>query len=78
MDEFGAAFRRVAKLLGGQRVDASAASVSRLEDRNSFARAHELAGRHQARSTSADDQDMRRMQRDHGQGIWVPSAATAF
>jgi hypothetical protein len=55
MDKFGAAFSRVAKFLGGQRVDAPAASVSRLEDRNSLARARELASRHQPRSTSADD-----------------------
>jgi hypothetical protein len=61
VDKFGAALRRIAKLLDGQRVDAPAASISRLEDRHSFARSHELAGRHQARSTSADDQYMRQM-----------------
>jgi hypothetical protein len=55
VDKFGTAFSRVAEFLGRQRVDAPAASVSRLEDRHSFARAHELAGRHQTRSTRADD-----------------------
>ena len=59
VNKFCAAFSGVAKFLGGQRVDAPAASVSRLEDCHPFARAHELAGRHQARSTSADDQKMR-------------------
>jgi hypothetical protein len=58
MDELGAAFRRVSKFLGRQRVDASAVSVSRLEDSHPFARACEFAGSHQARSTRADDQEM--------------------
>jgi hypothetical protein len=58
MDELGAALRRVAKFLGWQRVDASPASVSRLEDRHPFSRACKLAGGHQARSAGADDQEM--------------------
>jgi hypothetical protein len=45
VDKFGTAFSRVAKFLGGERVDAAAASLSRLEDRHSFARAREFAGR---------------------------------
>ena len=67
MNKFGAALGRVAKFLGGQRVDASATSVSGVEDRDAFAGAHQLAGRHQARSTSADDDNMRQMQRGHRQ-----------
>ena len=62
MDKLGAALRRVAKFLGGQRVDAPAASVSRLEDRHSFAGARQLAGRHQARGAGADDHEIFRMQ----------------
>jgi hypothetical protein len=61
VDKFGAAFGRVAKFLGGQRIDASAASISRLENRHSFAGAHEFAGGHQARSTSSNDDNMRQM-----------------
>jgi hypothetical protein len=58
MDELGSALRRVAKFIGRQRVDASAASVSRLEDGHLFARASKLARSHQARSARADDQEM--------------------
>jgi hypothetical protein len=58
MDELGAALGRVSKFLGAQRVDASAASVSRLEDRHPFARKSELARCHQARSARTDDQEV--------------------
>jgi len=61
MDKLGAALRRVAKFRGGQRVDASAASLSRLKDSHSFACACKLAGSHEARSARANDQKMRRM-----------------
>src|SRR5271165_986639 len=61
MDKLGAALRRVAKFLGRQRVDASAASVSRLEYGHLLACAGKLAGRHQARSAGADHHEMRKM-----------------
>jgi hypothetical protein len=59
MDKLRAALRRVAKFFGGQRVDASAASVSRLENGHSLACACELAGSHQARCAGADHHEMR-------------------
>src|SRR5712691_11162328 len=65
MDKLGPALRRVAKFLGGQRVDASAASVSRLEYGHSLACACELAGRHQPRSPGADHHEMGWMLRRH-------------
>ena len=77
VDKFSAAFCPVAEFLGGQRVDASAASISRLENRYLLACSRELAGRHQSCGTGADDQNVRQM-RGHRQGICVPSAATAF
>jgi hypothetical protein len=43
------ALRGVSKLIGRQRVDASAASVSRLNDNHLFARAAKLAASHQPR-----------------------------
>jgi hypothetical protein len=76
--QLSAAFSRVAKFRGGQRIDASTASVSHLEDRHSFSGAHELAGCHQARSIGANDQNMRQMQRGHHQGICRSSTAAAF
>src|SRR5262245_6527897 len=65
MDELGAALRRVSKFLGRQRVNAPAASVSRLEDSYPFARACELAGGHQARSARTDDHAMGWRQKRH-------------
>ena len=44
VDKFGAAFSRVAKFLGGQRVDAAAAAVSRLDDGYFPAGAREFVG----------------------------------
>ena len=58
MDELGAAIRRVSKFLRRQRVDASAATGSRLENSHPFSRACKLSGGHQARSARADDQEM--------------------
>jgi hypothetical protein len=51
------ALRGVSKFLVRQRVDASAASVSCLNDPHPFARAAKLAGSHQARSARADDHE---------------------
>jgi hypothetical protein len=59
MDELGAALSQIAEFFHRQRVDASAASLSPLEDRHPFSRASELARGHQARSTRADDQEVR-------------------
>ena len=61
MDKFGAAFSRIAKSLGRQRVNASAASVSRLQDSHPLAGAGKLAGSHQSGSARADDQEIRQM-----------------
>jgi hypothetical protein len=56
VNKLGAALRRVSEFLGRQRVDAPAASDSRLEDGHSLAGAGKLAGGHKARSARADDQ----------------------
>jgi len=61
VNELGATLRLVAKFLGGQRIDASAASVSRLNDSHNFAGACQLAGSHQARGTSTNDQNVRQV-----------------
>ena len=58
MDELGAALRRVPKFLIRQRVDASAATISRFEDGYFFAGACKLASGHQARGACTDDQEM--------------------
>jgi hypothetical protein len=57
MDELGAALRRVSKFVDGQRVGASAASVSRFEDGHPLVCAGKLASGHQARSAGSDDDD---------------------
>src|ERR1700744_2387673 len=57
MDEFGAAFRRVAELGSRKRIDAAAASVSRFKYGHFLARTPESAGGHQTRRTCADDND---------------------
>jgi hypothetical protein len=61
MDELGAALRRVSKFVDGQRVGASAASVSRFEDGHPLVCAGKLASGHQARSAGADDQKVCQM-----------------
>jgi hypothetical protein len=48
--------RRVSKFVDGQRVGASAASVSRFEDGHPLVCAGKLASGHQPRSAGADDQ----------------------
>jgi hypothetical protein len=53
------------KFLGRQRVDASAASVSRFKDNHPLAGAGKLTCSHQARGARADDQDMGWMQNRH-------------
>src|SRR6516165_6284444 len=58
MDELGAALRRISKFLSWQWVDASTASISRLEDGHLFAGACKLASGHQARGARADDQEV--------------------
>jgi hypothetical protein len=58
MDELSAALRRVSKFLSRQRVDASTASISRLEDRHLFAGACKLAAGYQARGARADDHEV--------------------
>ena len=65
MDELGAALSRVSKFPGRQPVNASAASISRLEDSHPFAGACKLAGSHQAGSACADDQDIGWIQKRH-------------
>jgi len=65
MDELGAAFRRVSKLLDRQGVNAPAASVSRFEKRHPFARARKLASSHETRGTRADNQETARIHRIH-------------
>jgi len=65
MDKLGTTLCRVAKLLDRQRINASAAPVSRIENGHLLARAPELAASHQARSAGTDDQELRRMQRIH-------------
>jgi hypothetical protein len=61
VNKLGAALCRIAKFLGGERVDASAASVSRLEYGHSFTCASKQAGSHQARSASTNDQKIRQI-----------------
>ena len=58
MDELGAALRWVSKFLSRQWVDASTASISRLEDGHLFAGACKLASGHQARGARADDHEV--------------------
>src|ERR1700722_6991340 len=48
VDEFGTAFRRISELGIRKRMDAPAASVTRLQYGHSLARAGEFAGGHQA------------------------------
>src|SRR5215472_18308512 len=55
MDKLSAALRRVSKFLSRQWVDASTASISRLEDGHLFAGACKLARGHQARGARADN-----------------------
>jgi hypothetical protein len=58
MHELSAALRRVSKFR--QWVDASTASISRLEDGHLLAGACKLASGHQARGARADDQEVGR------------------
>src|ERR1700688_4428518 len=58
MDEFGSALRRVSEVGRRKRMDAPAASVSRLQYGHSLARAGEFAGGHQACGACADDDDV--------------------
>jgi hypothetical protein len=58
MDELSAALRRISKFLSRQWVDASTASISRLEDGHLFAGACKLASGHQTRGACADDQEV--------------------
>ena len=58
MDELGAAFRRVAEFRDRQRINPAAISGPRLEEGNLPARARKFAGRHQARGTGANDDQM--------------------
>src|SRR5258707_13525531 len=58
MDEFGSALRRVSELGRRKRMDAPAASVTRLQYGHSLARAGEFAGGHQACGDCADDDDV--------------------
>jgi hypothetical protein len=58
MDEFGSALRRVSEVGRRKRMYAPAASLSRLQNGHSLARAAEFAGGHQARSACADDDDV--------------------
>src|ERR1700737_2158975 len=55
MDEFGSALRRVSEVGRRKRMDAPAASVTRLQYGHSLARTSELAGGHQARGSCADE-----------------------
>jgi hypothetical protein len=59
MDKFGPTLRRIAEFLCWQRVNASAAAVSRFEDGYSFACARQLAGGHEAGGAGADHHEMR-------------------
>jgi hypothetical protein len=61
MNKFRPSLRRVAKFLNGQRIDASAASVSGFDDCHSSAGPSEFAGSYQPRSAGADDQEIRQM-----------------
>jgi hypothetical protein len=58
MDELGATLRRVSKFLGRQRVNASTASISGLENGHLLAGARKLTSGHQARGARTDDQEM--------------------
>jgi len=58
MDKFGAALRHVSKFPGRQRVDASTASISGLEDGHLLAGACKLTSGHQACGARPDDQKM--------------------
>src|SRR3982074_3821793 len=66
MDEFGSALRRVSELGRRKRIDAPAASVSRLQYGHFLARAGELACGHQARRARAYDDNMIRTWSKHG------------
>jgi hypothetical protein len=65
MDELGAALRQISKFLSRQWVDASTASISRLEDGHFFAGACKLASGRQARGARADDQEVGQRSRSH-------------
>src|SRR6202522_300317 len=65
MNEFGAPFRGVAELGRQKRIDAPPASVARLQDGNSLARAAEFAGGHQPCGACADDDDVVRTRSGH-------------
>jgi hypothetical protein len=58
MDELGATLRRVSKILGRQRVDASTAPVSGFEDGDLLTGACKLTSGHQACGACTDDQEM--------------------
>jgi hypothetical protein len=58
MDEFGAAFCRVAELLRRKRADPTAAPVSRFQNGHSPAGASQLARDHQPGCTSTYDDDV--------------------
>jgi hypothetical protein len=57
MYELGAALRWVSKFLSRQWINASTASIARLEDDHLLAGACKLASVHQARGTRADNQE---------------------
>jgi len=59
MDKLGPTLRRIAEFLCWQRVNASAAAVSRLEDGHSFAGARQLPGSHQPCRAGTDHHEMR-------------------
>ncbi len=57
MDEFGADLGWVAKILARQGLDASAAALTRLQDRHRHAGARQYARGHQAGGAGTDDDD---------------------
>ena len=61
MDEFGAAIGGVAELRRRQRMDAPAAALARLQDRDRPARTRQLARRHQPGRAGTDDDDVLRL-----------------
>jgi hypothetical protein len=58
MHELGAAFRPVGGIAEGQRLNAAATPVPRLQDRNPLAGARQLARGHEAGGPGAGDHDV--------------------
>src|SRR6202043_2929861 len=69
MDELGSALRRVSEVGRRKRMDAPAASVSRLKYGHSLARASEFAGGNQACGACTDNDDVVWIRSGHAAGL---------